>query len=144
MTHLYHSAWLLFHDEMRVLFWISLITLSITLGFGLYVGMRFRRRQRSVLMAGVHLAWAVFSWLWFWATWYFWQIDWGVWRPHVAFWHFTVFLSAGVGLALGTVLGLILHYTKPKRGVTGKLLTAHGVVAVCTLASWAAGVWPFR
>lgn len=143
-VHVYHSAMHLFLAEMRVLFFAQGFFAVGAIVFGLVVFQRFRRRQRSVLWAGIHLAWVVLFWIFFLFMWYFWQIDQRFWRPSIAAWHYDLFLISLVLGVVVTTLGLILHHGKPRAGLTGRVSWLHLVLALTTVGLWGISCWPYR
>lgn len=143
MTHIFHSRLQLFLAEMRVLAWMDYILLALVLGMGVYTGLRFIRRRRSVLVSGLHLATAALAWLAFLGTWYFWQIDWGLWQGRVAYFHFLAFLAGGALLVAASTAGLILHHRKPDRRQTPRQLAFHVGTAVFGAVAVAAGMRVF-
>lgn len=143
-VHVYHSALHLFMAEMRILYFLQAFFALGAIGFGFVAFGRFRRRQRSLLWAGIHLAWVVLFWIFFLFMWYFWQLDYRFWRSRIAIWHYDLFLvSLGLG-ALVTTLGLILHHGKPRAGFTGRVSWLHVALALTTVALWGISGWPYR
>ncbi|MCL6562075.1 MAG: hypothetical protein K6U87_03610 [Firmicutes bacterium] len=143
MTHIFHSRLQLFLAEMRVLAWMDYILLALALGMGVYAGLRFIRRRRSVVVAGIHLATATLVWLAFLGTWYFWQIDWELWQGRVAYSQFLTFLAGGGLLVAATIAGLVLHHRKPDRRKTPGQLVFHLGTAVLGALAVAAGMRVF-
>lgn len=143
-VHIYHSARHLFMAEMRVLFWIQAFFALGSLIVGYIVFGRFRSRQRSVLWAGIHLAWILLFWLFFLFMWYFWNFDRGVWQSVISPWHYIVFrISLGLAIIV-TVMGLVLHHGKPKKGFTGRLSWLHLFMAVGMVGLWGISDWIFH